>query len=84
MLDEHHDISFEKHKKNEFVNAEILNQVVDIPFKNCHEHSLHGFLEERFGGVLEELQLEQHCHSRHIKEIFAGCHDPVAEYMEKL
>ena len=73
-----------KHKKDEVVNAEILNQVVGIPFENCHENSLHDFLEEWFGKVLEELQLEQLCHAMYIIENFAVCYDPMAKYMEKL
>ena len=33
---------------------------------------------------MEELQLEQPCHGRHITIFFTGCHDLVAEYMDKL
>ena len=55
LLDEQNDMYFEKHNKNEVVNAEILNQVVDIPFENSHEHSLHGSFEDQSDKVLEEL-----------------------------
>ena len=34
--------------------------------------------------MLEELQLEQPWHGKYITKIFTGCHDPIAEYMEKL
>ena len=30
-----------------------------------------------------EIPFEQPCHDRYITENFAGCHDPVAEYVEK-
>ena len=34
--------------------------------------------------MLEKLQLEQPCHGKRMIEKFKGCHDLVAEYMEKL
>ena len=85
FFDEQNDISFEKHKKNEDVNEEILNQVVDIPFEKCHGHSLHGSFEEQFDRVLEKLSLEQPCHGKQIIGYFEGCHDaydPMANFME--
>ena len=46
LLNEKNDISFEKHKNNEVVNAKFLNQVVDIPFEICHENFLHCSFED--------------------------------------
>ena len=34
-IEKQNDISFQTLEKNEVVNAEILNQVVDISFKKC-------------------------------------------------
>ena len=83
-IKEHNDISFEILERNQVLNSEILYEEVDVSFENCQEHSLHGFLEEHFGRMLEEFQWKQPCHDRYITENFAGCHDPMAEYMEKL
>ena len=61
-----------------------MDEEVDVSFANCHEHSLHGFLEEQFDSVLEKLQLEQPCHGKRMIEKFEGFHGPIVEYMEKL
>ena len=82
-IKKHSEISFEILERNQVLNYEILYEEVDVSFENFQEHSLHGFLKEHFGRVLEELQLEQPCHGKQITENFAGCHDPVEEYMEK-
>ena len=72
------------HERKQAINSEILNEVVDISFKNCHENSLHDSFKDQFDKVLEELHLEHFCHGKQITENFAGYHDPVEEYMEKL
>ena len=54
-MKKHNDIFFEALVKNQVLNSEILDEEVDVSFENCQEHSLHGFLEEHFGKVLEEF-----------------------------
>ena len=49
-----------------FLNSEILDEKVDVSFANGQEHSLHGFLEEHFGRMLEKWHLEQFCHGKQI------------------
>ena len=58
------DISFEIYEKNQVVNSEILNEVVDVLVGNCHEHSLHGSFEDQFNKVLEKLQFEHPWHGK--------------------
>ena len=85
-IEKQNDISFETLEKNEVVNAEILNQVVDISFKNCYDHTLYGFSEDQFDRVLDKLPLEQPGHGKKMTEYFEGCHDAcnlVADSMEK-
>ena len=45
-IEEHNDISFETLEKNEVVNSENFNEVVDVSFENCHEHTLQGSFEK--------------------------------------
>ena len=40
--EEQNDMPFEMHDRIQVINSEILNEVVDISFENCHENSLHG------------------------------------------
>ena len=54
-IEKQNDISFKTLEKNEVVNAEILNQVVDISFKNCYEHTLYGFSKDQFESFLKRL-----------------------------
>ena len=77
--------SFETHKENQVVNSDILNEVVDIPFKSCHEHTLYVFSENQYDSLQVNLQFEKTCHNKQITEFFEGCHvfyDLVAIYME--
>ena len=54
-IKEHNGISFEMLERNHVLNFDILDEEVDISFENHQERSLHGFLEEPFGMVLEKL-----------------------------
>ena len=66
------------------MNAKILNQVVDVSFENCHEHSFQGSFEKKFDKVLEKLQLEHPCYSKQMTEYFEGLHasyNLVADYI---
>ena len=63
-IEEHNDISFKTVEKNQVLNSKILNEVVDVSFTSCHDHSLHGYFEEQFDKVIEELQWEQPWHDR--------------------
>ena len=56
----------EESERNQVINSEILNEVVDISFENFHENSLHGSFKYQFDWVLDELQLNQFCHSKQI------------------
>ena len=35
-IEEKDDISADTHKRNQVINSEILNEVIDISFENCH------------------------------------------------
>ena len=62
-----------------------MNEVVDVSFTSCHEHSLHGYFEEHFDRVLVEVQFEKHYWGKQMPEKYEnnhGFYDPVAEYME--
>ena len=52
-------IPYEMQERNQVLSSDILNEVVDVSFTSCHEHSLHGFFKEEFDKVLVELQFEQ-------------------------
>ena len=71
-------------ERNQILNSEILDEKVDVSFAECHKHIFQDSSEEKFGRLLEELQLEQPCYGKQITENFAGYHDPVEKYMEKL
>ena len=86
-VEEHSDISFEMHEKNEVVKSKILNEFVDVSVEYCHENSYQGFFEKQFDNVQEELYLEQPSHDKQMIEFFfrlSHFYDPVEEYMEKL
>ena len=65
-MEKHNDIFLETHIKNRVLNSDILDEEVDVSFENCQERSLHGFLEENFGRVLEEIQFEWPYRDRYI------------------
>ena len=65
-IEEHNPIFFEPLVRNQVLNFGILYKKVDVSFTNGQEHSLHGFLEEPFGRVLEELWLEHPSHGKQI------------------
>ena len=65
-IEEHNDISFETFGRNQVLNFEILDEEVKVSFANYHEHIFQDSFEEKFGRVLEELQLEHPCHDMHI------------------
>ena len=65
-IEEHNAISFETHKENQVVNSKILNKVVDVSLKNCHEHTLYGFCEDQFEHLQMKLQFENPLHSKQI------------------
>ena len=44
-VEEQNDISFEVLEKNEVLNSENLNEIVDISFENSHESSFQGSFE---------------------------------------
>ena len=86
-VEEHSDISFEMHEKNEVVKSEILDEVVDVLRGNCHKFSLHSSFEDQFDIVQGNLQLGQLSHGKIMTDFFESCHafyDPVAEYLENL
>ena len=56
-IEKQNDISFEMNEKNEVGNSEILDEVEDVPFESCHEHSLHGSFEDQFDSVQEDYSL---------------------------
>ena len=58
FIEENDDISFETLGRNQVLHSKILDEEVDVWFANCHEHIFQDSLEEQFGRVLEELQLE--------------------------
>ena len=85
LLKKQNDASFEIHEKNQVINSEILNEVVDVLFKNCHEHIRQGYFEKQFDMVLDKLQLEKPCHGKQMTdyfEVFHVAYDPVADYMD--
>ena len=47
-IEDQNDISFETHKENQVVNSKNLKEVVNVSFKNCHEHTLSIFSEDQF------------------------------------
>ena len=49
------DISFVMHDKNQFVNSEIVNEVVDFLVGIFYANSLHGSFEDFFDSVQENL-----------------------------
>ena len=57
-FEEQNDISFKTHKESQVVNSEILNESVDISFKNCHDHTLYGSSENQFDNLQVKLQFE--------------------------
>ena len=65
-MEKQNDIFFQTFVRNRVLNSESLDEESDVSFSNYQEHSLHGFLEWHFGRVLKELQLEQHCHDKHL------------------
>ena len=65
-FEEQNDIYFETHKENQIVNSEILNEVVSVSFKNCHEHTRYGSSGNQFNYSQEKLQFEQPLHSKQI------------------
>ena len=65
-IEEHNNISFETFGRNQVLNSEILDEEVKVSFANYHEHIFQDSFEEKFGRVLEELQLEKPWHERYI------------------
>ena len=65
-MEKHTDIFFETLVRNQVLNYEILDEEVHVSFANGQDHSLHGFIEEHFGRVLRDLQLEQPYHEKHL------------------
>ena len=54
-IEEQNDISFRVLGKNEVLNSEILNEIVDISFENSHESSFQSYFEDQFDSMQEEL-----------------------------
>ena len=82
---QNNDISVEAYKKGGVLSSEILNEIVDISFKNSHKSSFQSYFEDQFDSMQEELLFGQSCHDKEVIEYFEICHafyDPVAEYME--
>ena len=65
-FEEQNNNSFETHEENQVLNSEISNEVVDVPFESCHEHTLHGSSENKFNNLQVKLQFEQPHHSKQI------------------
>ena len=65
-IEEHDDIFFETLGRNQVLNSHILDEKADVSFAYCHEHIFQYSSEEKFGRVLEELQLEQPCNAKHL------------------
>ena len=86
-IEEHNVIFFETLAKNQVLNSDISYEKVDVSFENGQEHSSHGFLEEHFGRVLEELRLGKPYWDEKMTEKFQGFHvlyDPMDEYVENI
>ena len=75
LVEEQNDIPLEVLEKNGVINLEILNEVVDISFKNNHENFFQSSFKDWFDSMQEELN--------EYFEIFHVFYDPVAEYMDK-
>jgi len=54
-IEEQNDISFGVLGKNEVLNSEILNEIVDISFENSHESSFQSYFEDKFDSMQTEL-----------------------------
>ena len=67
---EHNNYYFETHEENQVLNSEISNEIVDVPFEICHEHTLHGSSENQFNNLQVKLQFEQPRHRKKIEEYF--------------
>ena len=57
-IEEHNPILFGTLVRNHVLNSKILYENIDVSFGNGQEHSFHGFIEDNFGRMLEELQLD--------------------------
>ena len=55
IVEEKNDIPLEVLDKNGVVNLEILNEVVDISFKNNHENFFQSSFKDRFDNIQEKL-----------------------------
>ena len=66
FIEKQNDISFEMHEKKQVINSEILNEVVDVSFENCHKLSFQGSFEFFFVRVQKNVHFEQPCHGKQI------------------
>ena len=57
---------FETHEENQVLNSKISNEVVDVSFESCHEHTLYGSSENQFDIFQVTLQFENPCHNKKI------------------
>ena len=86
-IEEMNDVSTEAYKEYEVLKSEILDEVVDVSPRNCHEFSWHGYFDDQFDSVQGNLQLGQLSHGKIMTEYFESCHffyDLVAEYIENI
>ena len=65
-IEEHNPILFETLIRNQVLNSMILHEKVDSSFRNGQGNSSHGFIEDHFRRMLEDLQLEQFFHGKQI------------------
>ena len=87
FVEENNDISFETFGRNQNLDFDILNEIFDVSFENCHENSVQDSLEDQFGKVLDELHFDQHDYGKQMIEKYKSCHglcDPMTEYMERI
>ena len=63
-IEEMNDVSVEAYKEYEVMKLGILDEVVDVSPRNCHEFSLHISFEDQFDSMQGNLQLGQHSHGK--------------------
>ena len=67
-IGENNDISSKANKEGEFLNSEILNEIVDISFENNHESSFQISFENQFDSILEDLHFGQLSYGKERRE----------------
>ena len=87
FIEENNDISFQTFGRNQSLNYDILKEVFDVSFENCHENSFQYSFEDQSDRVLDELHFEQHDYGKKMIKIYEYYHvfyDPIGEYMGRL